>query len=94
MARRIVQRALVHTSSLLTLLIALGLLFAAGFVAAARSHLPSANFYGLGPGTTILLLAITGGVLGIAGIVGRLLGVGPGLEDDGIRHGGPPADRR
>lgn len=94
MARRIVRRALLHTASLLTLLVALALLLAAGFVAAARTHLPSANFYGLGPGTTILLLAGTGGVLGIAGLVGRLFGFGPGLEDDGIRGAGPPADRR
>jgi hypothetical protein len=94
MVRRIVQRALLHSSSLLTLLIALSLLLAAGFVAAARSHLPSANFYGLGPGTTVLLLAIAGGVLGIIGLVGRLLGFGPGLEEDGIRSAGPPADRR
>ncbi len=94
MARRIVQRALLHTSSLLTLLIALALLLAAGFVAAARSHLPSANFYGLGPGLTILLLAATGGLLGLVGLVGRLLGFGPGLEDDGIRGAGRPPDRR
>ena len=64
------------------------------FVAAARSHLPSANFYGLGPGVTVLLLAVAGGLLGIFGLVGRLLGFGPGLEDDGIHAAGPPAERR
>ncbi|HLZ71971.1 MAG TPA: hypothetical protein VKV26_18865 [Dehalococcoidia bacterium] len=92
MARRIVRKTLAHTSSLFTLLIALVLLAAAGFVAAARSHLPSANFYGLGPGTTVLLLAIAGACTGVAGLAARLLGRGPGLEDDGI-HTAPPADR-
>lgn len=94
MVRRIVQKALLHTSSLITLLIALGLLVAAGFVTAARSHLPSASFYGFGPGITVLLLAGVGGILGIIGLVGRVLGLGPGLEEDGIRSAGPPADRR
>ncbi len=94
MTRRIVNKALAHTSSLFTLLVALVLLAAAGFVAAARSHLPSADFYGLGPGTTVLLLAIVGCCLGAAGLVARLFGRGPGLEEDGIHTAAPPADRR
>jgi len=85
MTNRFVRIVLDRAASLASLLIALALLIAAGFIAAARSHLPSVNFYGLGPGTTIALLLVIGLGLGLVGLIQRLLGRGPGVEDDGIQ---------
>lgn len=85
MTNRFLHRLLDHAASLISLLVALALLLAAGFLAAARRQLPRVDFYGLGPGTTIALLLVVGLGLGLLGLLQRIRGRGPGVEDDGIQ---------